>query len=97
MVGQELEVQAEPDNIRDPHAVETCLDNSFVGHLPIEFSRIAWNFLYQGGQISCVVTGQRKYSDVPNKDLDVPYKYTFIGKPALIKRLVKVMTEKMKQ
>ena len=38
-------------------------------------------------------TGQRKYSDVPNKGLEVPCIYTFLGKPAIIKRLIKVMTQ----
>lgn len=28
VVGQELEVQAEPDNICDPRAVATCFDGS---------------------------------------------------------------------
>lgn len=97
VLGQELEVQAEPDNTHDPRAVATCLDGNVVGHLPIEFSRVAWHFLNHGGQISCVVTGQRKYSDVPNKGLEVPCTYTFTGKPAMIKRLVKVMTENMKE
>lgn len=59
MIDQELEVHAEPDNICDPRAVATCLDGNVVGHLPTEFSRIAWHFLHHGGQISCVVTGQR--------------------------------------
>ena len=40
VLGQELEVQAEPDNTHDPRAVATCLDGNVVGHLPIEFSRV---------------------------------------------------------
>ena len=57
IVGQNIEVHAEPDNICDPRAVATCLDGNVVGHLPIEFSKTAWYFLQHGGTISCVVTG----------------------------------------
>ena len=35
-------------------------------------------------------------NDVPNKGLEVPCNFIFIGKPGLIKILVKVMMEKMK-
>ena len=33
IVGQNIEVHAEPDNIRDPRAVATYLDGNVVGHL----------------------------------------------------------------
>ena len=60
IVGQNIEVHAEHDNIRDPRAVAPYLDAN-IGHLPIEFSKTAWYFLQHGGTISCVVTGTRKY------------------------------------
>jgi hypothetical protein len=44
IVGQELDVDAEPNNVHDSHAVATLLGN-VVGHLPIEFSGIPWHFL----------------------------------------------------
>ena len=92
-VGQVLDVNAEPNNVHDSHAVATFQGGVVVGHLPIEFSGIAWHFLQHGGQMSCVVTGHRKYSDVPTKGLEVPCSYKFIGKPLLIKKLVKIMTK----
>ena len=57
-----LDVGAEPNNILDSHTVATFHGVNVVGHLPIEFSRIAWHFLQHEGRILCVVTGHRKYS-----------------------------------
>ena len=36
-----------------------------VGHLPVEFSRIAAYFIENDGEISCKVTGKRKHSKGP--------------------------------
>ena len=36
-----------------------------VGHLPVEFSRIAACFIANDGEISCKVTGKRKHSKGP--------------------------------
>ena len=92
-VSQMLDVGAEPNNMFDSHAVATFHGGNVVGHLPIEFSGIAWHFLQHGGRILCVVTGHRKYSNVPTKGLEVPCTYTFIGKALLIKKLVKIVNK----
>ena len=91
---QELQVAPEPSNIKDGKAVATFPEGDDVGHLPIEFSKIAWHFIQRGGRISCIITGHRKYSEEPNKGLEVPCTYTFEGKAALIKRLVQLMADK---
>ena len=96
IVGQELDVRAEANNVRDSRAVATFLGGRVVGHLPIEFSNVAWHFLQYGGRILCVVTGNRKRSEVRSKGLEVPCSYTFIGRPPLIKRLIKVMAKDFK-
>ena len=44
IVGQELQAAPEPSNIKDGKAVATFLEGD-VGHLPIEFSKIAWHFI----------------------------------------------------
>ena len=44
MIGQILQVDREGDNIDDPFAVATSYGGSVVGHLPIEFSKLAWHF-----------------------------------------------------
>ena len=37
------------------------------------------------------VQGRRRRSVVPGKGLEVPYTYTFLGKPKMIKKLVKLI------
>lgn len=97
VVGQLLQVQAETGNSHDAYAIAVILDDNLVGHLPREFSRVAFYFLQHGGRITCEITGSRRLSTVPNKGLVVPCLYRFWGKPAIIKRLVKVMTNKDKK
>ena len=46
-----------------------CWKNqTVVGHMPRESSKIFWHFLNDGGSLSCEVTGKRKY----DKGLEVP-------------------------
>ena len=42
----------------------------------------------------CEITGRRKRSSVLNKGLVIPCTYTFSGKPAMVKKLVKKMEQK---
>ena len=94
VTGEMLRVHCEDGNTHDRYAVATSCDGSVVGHLPIEFSRISWHFLQHGGRILCEITGRRKRSTALLKGLVVPCTYTFLGKPAMIKKLVKVMEQK---
>lgn len=93
-IGQILEVHQEEGNAHDRFAVATSRGESVVGHLPIEFSKLAWYFLQHGGHIVCEITGSRRRSDVLNKGLVVPCTYTFSGKPKIMKRLRKEMDQK---
>ena len=45
-----------------------------VGHLPVEFSRIAAYFIENDGEISCKVTGKRKHSKGPRGGMAIPCK-----------------------
>ena len=94
VIGQILQVDREGDNIHDSFAVATSYGGSVVGHLPIEFSKLAWHFLQHGGHIVCEITGRRKRSSVLNKGLVIPCTYTFSGKPVMVKKLVKMMEQK---
>ena len=44
-----------------------------VGHLPMEFSRIAAYFI-ENGEISCTMTGKRKHSEGPRGGMAIPCK-----------------------
>ena len=70
------------------------MDENVVGHVPREFSKLAYHFINHGGIITCEVTGSRRLSELPDKGLVVPCVYTFIGKPAMIKRLLKLIIDK---
>ena len=82
-------------NTYDRFAVATSHCGSTVGHLPIEFSKVAWDFLHHGGHIVCEITGNRQRSSVLSKSVDVPCIYTFSGKPNMVKKLIKIMEEKI--
>ena len=97
VVGQFLQVQPEAENSHDAYAIAVILDDVDVGHLPREFSRVAFYFLQHGGRITCEITGSRRLSDVRNKGLIVPCLYTFWGRPAIIKRVITNKDKKMQK
>ena len=47
-------------------------EKKIVGHLPMEFRRIASYFIENGGEISCKVTGKRKHSKGPRGGMAIP-------------------------
>jgi len=51
-IREKLVAKREFDNPMDKQAVKVVLGNEMVGHLPCEFSRIAWYFLACSGKIS---------------------------------------------
>lgn len=76
------------------YAVAIILNaHTVVGHVPIEFGKVAWYFLQHGGRIKCTITGHRQLSDEHGKGLEVPCSYRFSGMPKLIKKLVKLMNK----
>ena len=49
-------IHAEPRNSHDAYAIAVTLDDAVVGHLPREFSHVAFYFLQHGGHITCEIT-----------------------------------------
>ena len=67
VLGEVLITERELHNMGDRYAGET------VGHLPIKISRLYSMFIEQGGNITCVVTGNRRYSsDLVQGGLEIP-------------------------
>lgn len=62
-VGEELELDQEFGNSYDHFAVVVKKNDTVVGRVPRELSRIYWNFLGNGGKITCEITGRRKGKD----------------------------------
>ena len=57
-VGEKLVARGEFDNRFDKFAVKVLNGEETVGHLPREYSRIAWFFLARRGSISLDVSGR---------------------------------------
>lgn len=69
------EVPDEDDKFAAAVFEELGIDRKkIVGHLPMEFSRIAAYFIENGGEISCKVTGKRKHSKGPQGGMAIPCK-----------------------
>ena len=82
-IGEELITEKEEGNEHDVFAVAVLKDGNVVGHVPREFSRIAWHFLNHGGTITCQITGHRKFGN----GLEVPCNYFFFGESKLVCKL----------
>ena len=55
-----------------------------IVHVPIEISKVVWNFVEHSGGASCEVTGATKLGN----GLEVPCNYIFTGSKKLIKKLI---------
>ena len=60
-VGEKLVARRGFDNHFDKFAVKVLNSEETAGHLPREYSRIAWYFLARGGLISVKVSGHRRH------------------------------------
>ncbi len=72
-VGEVLQVRTEGGNDHDEDAVAVINDGTVVGHVPHSMSRLCWFFLQRGNEMSCCITGHRKFG----YGLEVPCVYTF--------------------
>ena len=90
VVGETLQVCREPSNSYDVYAVSVEKEEHTVGHVPREVSRVFSIFLLQGGNISCEVTGHRKFG----KGLEVPCCYKLTGGEKIIRKAKKTLTRK---
>ena len=61
VVGETVECQREPCNMKDRYAVAVIKDGVIIGHLPRKVSRVCSLFLRRGGSIQCTVVGRRRY------------------------------------
>ena len=80
-IGEELPVQCEVNNIHDDFAVAVLKNSNTVGHIPWENSK-------SGSEMTCIVNGDRRRSEVDGKGLVVPCVYIFKGKQKNLERLI---------
>ena len=93
-IGEELPVQREVNNIHDDFAVAVLKNGNTVGHVPREISRVCWYFLHKSGsEMTCIVNGDRRRSEVDEKGLVVPCVYIFRGKQKHLDRLINLFAK----
>ena len=93
-IGEELPVQREVNNIHDDFAVAVLKNGNTVGHVPREISRVCWYFLHKSGsEMTCIVSGDRRRSEVDGKGLVVPCVYIFRGKQKHLDRLINLFAK----
>ena len=90
IIGEELEVYREPDNVHDRRAVCVKKSGAIVGHVPCEISRVLGKFIRHGGTVSCRVSGSRQLGH----GLEVPCTYVLAGKKKLVAKVLKNLTIK---
>ena len=76
-IGEKLVARREFNNPMDKHAVKVVKDDETVGHLPREFSRIAWYFLARSGEISVEVIGRRRHCKQLCRGMEIPCQLEF--------------------
>ena len=98
VLGEVLLTQRELHNVTDRYAVAVKKHSGeTVGHLPRKISRLCSMFIGQGGDITCVVTGNRGYSsDLVQGGLEIPCSIIFRGKEKLISKTKKLQDLKKK-
>ena len=93
-IGEELPVQREVNNIHDDFAVAVLKNGNTVGHVPREISRVCWYFLHKSGsEMTCIVNGDRRRSEVDGKGLVVPCVYIFRAKQKHLDRLINLFAK----
>ena len=96
-LGEILQCERESDNLHDRYAVSVMRHGTIIGHLPRRISCVSSLFLRRGGQISCKVTGSRRYSaDLSQGGLEIPCDVTFSGNSKEIKKLLKLLANNSK-
>ena len=71
-IGEKLVAKREFNNPMDKHGVKVVKGDKTVGHLPREFSRVAWYFLGRSGEISVEVIGRRRHCKQLCGGMEVP-------------------------
>ena len=71
----------------DPYAIGVMKGREVVGHVPRKISRMCAVFLSNGGTITCIVSGSRRYSrDLPQGGMEIPCILGFFGEAKWLKK-----------
>ena len=93
-IGEVLLCARETANVHDPYAVAVIRRSITVGHVPRALSAVCSLFIRRSGEITCQVTGSKKYStDLPQGGLEIPCKLIFKGEKKLVSKVSKLLKE----
>ena len=92
-IGEILKCKQERGNPEDLYAVSVLKDDTIVGQVPREKSRVVWYFLEHDGTVTCQVIDGRKHG----KGLEVPCMYRFTRKKRKIEKLRKLLATGLPQ
>ena len=96
LIGEKLVATREFNNPMDKHAVQVVKGKKTVGHLPREFSRIAWSFLARGGEINVEVIGNGRHCKQLCGGMEIPCHLEFSCSSKLqIDRLKELLANKI--
>lgn len=86
--GEELTTKRETDNLFDKYAISVLKDDTVVGHVPKEISKLVAFFIKHGGMLKCVVADGGKYKHSEEAGgLEIPCVMVFSGQRDLVERL----------
>lgn len=93
-IGEILFCELEPDNQHSKYAVVVKNeDDSIVGHVPAELSKIFNKFLSEYGKIEAECIGNR-FNKGRGNGLELPVDYRLVGNARYLKKLLKELQEK---
>lgn len=93
-IGEILFSELEPDNQHSKYAVVVKNeDDSIVGHVPAELSKIFNKFLSEYGKIEAECIGNR-FNKGRGNGLELPVDYRLVGNARYLKKLLKELQEK---
>ena len=75
-INEVLFCQLEENNAMDKYAIKVIKNDTIVGHVPAEISKLVHFFLKRGGEVIATVTGSYQNN---GKGLEVPVDYQFKG------------------
>ena len=78
-IGEVLQTATERSNEHDRFAVGVTKDSNTVGHIPREVSKVAWYFLYHGGEITCEIARRFLELDLVQRNLQLAQENSFPG------------------
>ena len=95
-VDDKLSVEREFKNQFDRFTLKIILDGETVGHLPSEFSKIAWYFISCGRVITVAVKGPRRRSKLTLGGMELPCLVTFTcSRKSTINKLKELLSGKI--